>query len=147
MLDESRTHPHRPEQIGFHQTHGRCVVERPARVVEGHDSRVVDDHVQRRIPLDQLLCHRPNLLRVADIEFDCVDFRVLLRDLVEQRFAASRYDHLVAACAERLRKCAADTRCAARDKYRVSSEFHDSISLSNEMTCYTKVQLASQAAV
>ncbi len=124
MLDQCGRHPDRAEEVRGDDVLHRLFVDRLGRVVEGHDTRIVEQHVQRRIVGDDLGRDLFDVRWIGDVHLVGCHAGVRLDGLVKVRLAASRDDHLVAELVEGLGQAASDTGAATRDEDRVASQFH-----------------------
>jgi hypothetical protein len=97
------------------------------RCVRLHDARVVDQHVEGRMVLDQLGRDPFDTSGVGNIQLDCRHAGVRRHHLVDMAAPASADDDLVAPLMQRFGQSTANARAAASDKDRVSAEFHDGV--------------------
>ena len=89
-----------------------------------HDTRIVDEDVQRRVARRELSRERADVGGVLDVEHKGGHARVCGSGLVERLLAAAGDDDVVSERVEGLCQTAADAGGSARDQDCVAGSFH-----------------------
>src|SRR5258708_22737428 len=102
----------------------QSVVDDARRIVNLHDTGVVDQDVELRILGDELLCYRGDALRVLKVQLDRDYSGIRLPRCFQMRFPPTGNDDQVPAFVQRLREATSDPRTTTCDENRVSCENH-----------------------